>query len=92
MAVYMLRYARPAGNPDKPRASARHYIGYARDSRLQTRIGEHRRGTCGAKLPMWFVAQGIEFHVVRIWRGKGRDFERKLKNAGHYERHNLLPF
>jgi hypothetical protein len=92
MAVYMLRYNEPAGNPDKPRASAQHYIGYARDDRLHARIAEHRDGTCGAKLPMWFHAQGIGFHVVRIWPNKGRTFERKLKKAGHYERYNPLPF
>ena len=92
MAVYMLRYDEPAGNPDKPRASARHYIGYARDDRLEARIAEHRAGTCGAKLPMWFASQGIGFHVVRVWPNKGRKFERKLKKAGHFERHNPLPF
>lgn len=88
MAVYLLKYDNPAGDPERPRCSARYYIGYARDVDLERRIEQHRRGTSKAKLPAWFARQGIGFKVVRVWEGRGRTFERRLKNAGHYDRHD----
>lgn len=88
MAVYLLRYDQPAGDPDRPRCSARYYLGYSEDTKLPDRIRLHRQGLSGASLPTWFHQQGIDFRVVRIWWGQGRKFERRLKQAGHYERHD----
>src|SRR5690606_9964128 len=34
---------------------------------------------------------GRRFRLVRVWWGEGRPFERKLKKAGHYVRHDPAP-
>lgn len=88
MAVYMLKFDRPAGDPEKDRASARYYIGYANDHTLPNRIAEHRAGRSGARLCEWFHEEGIGFRVVRIWWGASRAFERRLKNNGHFYKHD----
>lgn len=86
MAVYILRFERAAGTYG--RNAARYYIGYAEDQNVPVRIGEHRKGTSGAKLPEWFHSQGIGFKTIRIFWGKDRTFERTLKNGGHYYQHD----
>lgn len=88
MAVYLLRYDEAAGDPGRPRASARYYIGYASDENLPRRISEHRTGTSRAALPDHFFSEGIGFRVARIWWGAGRTFERRLKNNGHFNKHD----
>ena len=57
---------------------AQHYIGFV-ESDLGQRIALHRLSR-GAKLLAAVNEQGIAWHVVRIWRGADRCFERKLKN------------
>jgi len=57
---------------------AQHYIGYV-ESDLGQRITQHKSGR-GARLLAAINEQGIEWNVVRIWRGASRSFERRLKN------------
>lgn len=57
---------------------AQHYIGFV-EGDLGQRIALHKMSR-GAKLLAAVNEQGIEWHVVRIWRGADRYFERKLKN------------
>ena len=57
---------------------AQHYIGYV-ERRLETRIKKHKASR-GAKLLSALNLNGIEWEVVRVWRGADRTFERKLKN------------
>lgn len=67
--VYLIHF-------EKPYKHARHYIGYTRS--LNQRIDRHRSGD-GSPLLRAASAAGIEWSVVRTWKG-GRDLERKLKN------------
>ncbi len=57
---------------------AQHYIGYVEGDLLQ-RIALHKANK-GAKLLAAVNGKGIEWKVVRVWRGADRQFERKLKN------------
>lgn len=98
MAVYLLKYRQPAGNPRKRYASARYYCGSSANVwTLKLRIEQHRSGTwvelhipnaAPPALPKWFHDKGIEFDVVRVWPLKGKKFERRLKGEGHFERHD----
>lgn len=97
MAVYLLRYNEPAGDPGRARCSARYYVGHCKDSRLLARLCEHRDGTWiehdipnadPPALPKWFHENGIGFRVANVWISRGRKFERRLKRAGHYDRHD----
>lgn len=58
---------------------ARHYIGTCADNRLDTRLSEHEKGQ-GARLTQVARELGRELILTRVWTGKGRRFERKLKN------------
>jgi len=63
---------------------ARHYVGFA--SQVEKRLAHHKDGS-GARLLAVCNALGIEYDIVRMWEGMGRDFERKLKrckNAARY--------
>lgn len=54
---------------------AAHYLGST--SNLKRRIARHRAND-GAKLLRALNLAGIEWDVVRVWKG-GRDLERKMK-------------
>lgn len=69
--VYLLHFSQPYKH-------AAHYIGFAK--KMNTRIMHHRNGT-GARLTQVAVEAGIELITARTWEGKGRDFERRLKNC-----------
>ena len=56
---------------------AAHYIGWAK--KIDARINHHKHGT-GARLCAVVVEAGIELIEARKWEGKGKDFERHLKN------------
>ena len=95
MAVYFLHFDRPAGDPSRPRMSARYYVGYCPDEDVPRRIRMHRTGRWNgqggghhAKLPTWFREQGIGFRVVRVLWGADRDDERRIKKAGNYHRYD----
>lgn len=68
--VYLLHF-------DEKMHHAQHYIGYA--DRLNERLQRHHSGN-GARIVAAFRERGIRFRVARIWLGKTRTFERKLKN------------
>lgn len=57
---------------------AQHYIGFV-EGNLGQRIALHKASR-GAKLLAAINDAGIEWRVVRIWRGADRCFERRLKN------------
>jgi predicted GIY-YIG superfamily endonuclease len=58
---------------------AGHYLGSTSD--LEVRIAEHRAGH-GARLIEVIAQAGIEWEVVRTWKG-GRKREREIKNRKH---------
>ena len=64
-----------------PRGRALHYCGYA--SNIRRRVGEHATGA-GSRLCRAAWLAGYDVRLVRVWNGRGRDFERSLKDA-----HNL---
>jgi hypothetical protein len=47
---------------------------------IDERIGHHIQGT-GARLTQVVSDAGIELITARVWEGKGKDFERRLKNC-----------
>lgn len=75
--IYLLHLSRPLKH-------ARHYIGWSKY--IDQRIEYHRHGS-GARMCAVAVEQGIELIEARRWEGKGRDFERQLKN---YKKTRLL--
>lgn len=75
--VYVLRFARPLGDPDNPHGLAQTYIGYCDRGRLEDRIAEHRAGV-GAAITRAAVAQGIDFQIAAVLEGS-RALERRLK-------------
>ncbi len=76
MAVYLLHFDRPIGNPGNPRGQARHYIGYALD--LEARLEAHRQGN-GSALMAAVAQAGISWQVARTWPDGDRALERQLK-------------
>ena len=90
MAVYLLRFDRPLGDPDRPGAHASYYIGSTPDARLVQHLTEHWRNS-DACIVRAARTSGRRFRLVRVWWGEGRPFERKLKRAGHYVRHDPAP-
>ncbi len=69
--VYLLHFSRPYKH-------AKHYIGWAKS--IDTRYLEHVTGT-GARLTQVVSDAGIELIQARVWEGKGKDWERQLKNC-----------
>lgn len=67
--VYLIHFERPFRH-------SRHYLGFTNN--LLARIAKHRAGQ-GARLMEVIGWYGIEFDVVRTWRGD-RKLERRLKN------------
>lgn len=65
---------------DRPLGHARHYIGYTGKASVQQRLKRHRAGR-GARLLRVCNREGIEYRVVRVWRGTRKD-ERRLKKRG----------
>lgn len=76
MAVYLIHFDRPLGNPDNPRGQAQHYIGYAAD--LEARLEAHRNGN-GSALMAAVQRAGIGWSVARTWPDGDRALERRLK-------------
>jgi predicted GIY-YIG superfamily endonuclease len=71
--VYLIHMESPvtAGRP------AQHYIGWSTD--VFVRLQEHRKNM-GARILEVCNERGIQYHLVRVWKGQSRTFERKLKN------------
>jgi predicted GIY-YIG superfamily endonuclease len=68
--VYLIHFSRKYKH-------AAHYIGWAK--KIDARINHHKQGT-GARLCQVVVNAGIELINARVWEGKGKDWERQLKN------------
>lgn len=86
MALYLLHFEQPLGDPTRPRMSARHYLGWAKDEQSrERRIEHHRRGTADVSITKAAFERGIGFVVG--WLGDGtRDDERRMKNSGNHHR------
>ena len=70
-SIYLLHF-------DSRYRHAGHYIGWTKERIPRARIDAHRAGT-GARLTRVLRDHGIGFSVARVWMGKTRDDERKLK-------------
>lgn len=68
---------------DEKISHAQHYIGWAKY--FSKRIEYHRTGN-GAKFLAEAVRLNINFEVVRTWKNKDGNFERKLKNQKNARR------
>lgn len=83
--VYLLAFFRDgrhvAYGGASPRGRALHYLGWSEN--IRRRIGEHIAGE-GSRLCRAARLAGYELRLVRVWSGRGRDFERSIKDA-----HNL---
>jgi hypothetical protein len=62
---------------DAPYFHARHYVGYS--DNIAQRLEMHRAGH-GSPLLAAVLAAGIDWHLVQVWPGADRTFERKLHN------------
>lgn len=93
MAVYILRFDEALGDPSRPRSSARYYIGSTPDRRVVRRLREHWTGS-DAAIVRYARERGIAFRLVGLYwsdqyEGESdREFERRLKRNGHFERHD----
>lgn len=76
--VYILRFERPLGNPDKRKGQAQYYVGWCGAGGLERRLGQHRMGY-GAAITRAAKERGIGFVLVLCFPGTRRD-ERKVKN------------
>lgn len=63
---------------ERPYKHARHYVGFAKQ--LERRLAHHAADT-GARFLQVVRAAGIGWTLARVWEGKDRTFERKLKNT-----------
>lgn len=89
MAIYILKFDRPIGNPDKKYGTASYYIGYCADTRIAERFAEHKAGR-GAALTRAAVQQGIGFQIVVTMpgdRAKERQLKRQKNTRRIVERH-----
>lgn len=80
--VYLLRFERPIGTT---KHRARYYCGWCEDDALFERLRKHRSGN-GAAIMRYLAEEDIGFYVVQTWPGRGRTFERRLKNQKTFAR------
>ena len=65
---------------DPPYLHARHYIGFT-DRTVDERLDDHRAcNTRGSPLLKAAIEHGSTLHLVHVYDGATRKFERKLKN------------
>lgn len=69
---------------DKPVRSAKHYLGFCRDDRLDARMLEHARGEA-SHLTRAAVNNGTKLWLARTFEGGNRDLERTMKRHGHFK-------
>lgn len=79
--VYLLHFSQPIGDPERPWAVARHYLGFT-DRTVSRRLWLHRRGFSRVAITTAAKRQGISFRLARIWPFASRQFERRVKNGG----------
>lgn len=80
--IYMLCYAKPIGDPNRPRMSAQHYVGWFANP---GRITHHKNGTSGVAIVYAFFRRGIPFVVSRTMPGTKSE-ERLVKQSGNHKR------
>lgn len=73
MTVYLLHF-------DRPYKHAAHYTGSA--THIKRRLAHHAAGT-GARLLQVVAEYGIAWSVARMWRNRGKRFERRLKKRDY---------
>jgi len=71
--VYLIHF-------EKPFEHARHYLGYA--DNIERRFKLHQKGRA-ARLTQVVTQSGIGLILARVWEGKDRNFERRLKNQNN---------
>jgi hypothetical protein len=72
--IYLLHFHRPYKH-------AWHYTGWAKS--IEARMGQHFDGSArSSRLVKAALAAGIGFDVARIWAGKTRNNERRMKLQG----------
>lgn len=69
--VYLIRL-------DRKLHHSQYYIGWCKGDPRE-RLNVHRSGH-GSKFLAACNREGIDYHIVRTWKGVDRHFERKLKN------------
>ena len=79
MCVYLIHF-------DEKYHHAAHYIGFCEEGKVEARLERHKSGG-GARLLQVLNEKGIDYKIVRVWRDKDRNFERKLKNHKKSSRH-----
>ncbi len=73
MLIYLLHFEKKLGH-------SQHYLGFSEShENFHKRLERHTKGQ-GSRLMRAVSKAGINFAVARIWEGKDRNFERKLKN------------
>jgi predicted GIY-YIG superfamily endonuclease len=72
---------------DKKLKQSEYYIGWCKKDPLE-RLKTHRSGR-GSRFLAACNVNGIDYHIVRTWKNKDRNFERKLKNRHNHK--NLCP-
>ncbi len=80
--IYLCHFERKLGDVTNPHGWAQHYVGWARD--LDKRLAVHRSGH-GARILAACNERGIDWRVVKTWRGTRSD-ERRLKDAHNHAR------
>lgn len=75
--VYLIHF-------DQPLVHARHYIGFS-ERDVEERFEDHTSGN-GARILQVCNERGITYKLARVWKRKGRRFERQLKNGKHVSR------
>lgn len=83
--IYLLHSTVPLGG--EGRNSASHYLGWCEDDDLVRRVKQHQSGTSDVAIVRAFHAAGAQLKLSAVWPGKTRDDERKMKKAGHLDRH-----
>lgn len=91
MSVYLIHFDKPykgkqhyIGESANPAArllehKETNWTPYDSPSYSEGRVVLGERHGSGAKFLAFLNYMGIDYHIVRIWEGEGRDFERRLK-------------
>lgn len=82
--IYLLHSTVSVGTEGRNAAS--HYLGYCEESGLANRFREHQSGASDVAIIRAFKARGGRLLLAKVWPGKTRDEERKMKRHGHFSR------
>ena len=69
---------------DKLTLGAQHYIGWS--TNMAARTKSHRNGTSRSRFMAEVRRRGINWRVVKVWKGEDYNLEHKLKHNGHYDK------